>query len=447
MTERWVEIARTADKKQEDFFEHAMSADDIPFRDQEAKEAYRERFTLIKDAIQMKKIPDRIPICPQAGSFPLEYAGITWKKAMYDYASIATAFEKYQQDFACDTTANGVEIVPGRMLEILNLKLGAWAGNGLPENGGYQYFEKVYLKAHEYQDLIDDPTGWFLNAYFSRIFGGLDGFTEFPIVPLIHEIPVLPAFTIPFAVPPLSLSVETLLLASKEALSWSKIIDRVSLTVMGSGCPILEGGFTKAPFDVLGDTLRGTKEIMMDLFRRPDEVKEACRRLLPIMVKAGVQSCWGAKNPICFIPLHKGADGFMSGKQFETFYWPTLRKLAIGLIDQGVVPLLFAEGGYNSRLEIISDLPKGRVIWCFDRTDMKRAKKTVGKNACIMGNVPISLLHSATSDEIKAYCRELIDTAGRDGGYIFSTGAGMENAKPENVKTMINFAKQYGVYQ
>ena len=137
----------------------------------------------------------------------------------------------------------------------------------------------------------------------------------------------------------------------------------------------------------------------------------------------------------------------MSGKQFETFYWPTLRKLAIGLIDQGVVPLLFAEGGYNSRLEIISDLPKGRVIWCFDRTDMKRAKKTVGKNACIMGNVPISLLHSATPDAIKAYCRELIDTAGRDGGYIFSTGAGMENAKPKNVKTMINFVKQYGVYQ
>jgi uroporphyrinogen-III decarboxylase len=116
------------------------------------------------------------------------------------------------------------------------------------------------------------------------------------------------------------------------------------------------------------------------------------------------------------------------------------------LIDQGVVPLLFAEGGYNSRLEIISDLPRGKVIWHFDRTDMKRAKETVGKNACIMGNVPVSLLHAGTPDSIKDYCRELIDVAGKEGGYIFSTGAGMESSNPENVKAMIDFAKTYGVY-
>ena len=77
-----------------------------------------------------------------------------------------------------------------------------------------------------------------------------------------------------------------------------------------------------------------------------------------------------------FMPLHKGADGFMSNAQFERFYWPTLRKIAVGLIDAGLVPQLFAEGGSEQRLEIISDLPKGTTLWWFDRTDMARAWRT-----------------------------------------------------------------------
>jgi uroporphyrinogen-III decarboxylase len=165
------------------------------------------------------------------------------------------------------------------------------------------------------------------------------------------------------------------------------------------------------------------------------------------MVKAGVRGCIDSNNPLCFIPLHKGADGFMSDEQFRTFYWPTLRKLSIGLMDQGVVPMLFAEGAYNSRLEVIADLPRGKAIWYFDRTDMKHAKETVGKDTCVMGNVPLDLLYAGTPDEVKTYCKELIDLAGKGGGYIFSTGGGMEGTNAKNIKAMIDFARAYGVYR
>jgi uroporphyrinogen-III decarboxylase len=147
-----------------------------------------------------------------------------------------------------------------------------------------------------------------------------------------------------------------------------------------------------------------------------------------------------------FMPLHKGADGFMSQDQFRTFYWPSLRKLIIGLINEGLVPQLFAEGGYNERLEVISDLPRGKVVWWFDRTDMKRAKETVGRVACLAGNVPSDLLCTGTPEEIRAYCGQLIDVAGRDGGFILSSGAGLQGSKPENVKAMIEFSKRYGAY-
>ena len=56
------------------------------------------------------------------------------------------------------------------------------------------------------------------------------------------------------------------------------------------------------------------------------------------------------------------------------------------------------------------------------------------------------MLCTGTSDEVRDYCRSLIDTAKMDGGFILSTGAGMDGTKTENVEVMIEFSKEYGVY-
>jgi uroporphyrinogen-III decarboxylase len=242
-------------------------------------------------------------------------------------------------------------------------------------------------------------------------------------------------------------TLEALGQAGKEAVKWRAMISEINNAVMAKGFPSFSGGFTKAPFDVIGDSLRGTTGVMLDMFRHPDELKEACERLTPIMIKAGVNGCNASGNIMPFSPLHKGADGFMSDKQFETFYWPTLRKLIIGLINEGLVPQLFAEGSYNKRLEMICDIPKGKALWWFDRTDMKRAKETVGKISCIAGNVPVYLLSAGTAEEIHAYCIALIQNGGKNGGFIFSTGAGMQGAKIENVRTMMDIARQKSAYR
>ncbi len=82
---------------------------------------------------------------------------------------------------------------------------------------------------------------------------------------------------------------------------------------------------------------------------------EACERLVPLAVNQGVGATNVTRNPLVFIPLHKGADGFLSDADFRTFYWPSLKKVLLGLIEEGCVPVCFAEGGYNDRLEAIHD--------------------------------------------------------------------------------------------
>lgn len=446
MKGRFLEVSPEADKNQEERFSVWLGAEGIPFVNAAAKTSYRDRVALLRDAIQLKKAPSRIPVCPSAGFFPMQYAGITMFDAMYDYQALGKAWETYHLDMAPDAYNSPTTIVPGRVLDTLDLKLYQWPGHGVSEEREYQYVEGEYMKAEEYQDLIDDPTAFFMNAYFPRVFGTLKPFAAIPLLPPVNEIPLVPPMVMPFGAEDMKTALDALSRAGEEALRWRAAVREIGGRIMGRGYPAFSGGFTKAPFDVIGDSLRGTRGVMLDMFRHRDELKEACDRLVPSMIKCAVSACRATGHIMPFIPLHKGADGFMSSEQFETFYWPSLRKLIVGLVNEGLVPQLFAEGGYNTRLDVIGDIPKGKVLWWFDRTDMGRAKETVGRVACLAGNVPLDLLCTGTPDDVTRYCKELIDVAGRDGGFILSSGAGIQGSKPENVKTMIEFSREYGVY-
>jgi uroporphyrinogen-III decarboxylase len=111
------------------------------------------------------------------------------------------------------------------------------------------------------------------------------------------------------------------------------------------------------------------------------------------------------------------------------------------------VPNPAAEGGYNSRLSVIKDLPKGNTIWMFDATDMAKAKATVGDTLCMMGNVPSTLLNLGSPKEVKEYSKKLIEVAGKNGGFVLSNGAFFDQAKPENLKAVVEAAQEFGAYK
>jgi uroporphyrinogen-III decarboxylase len=159
-----------------------------------------------------------------------------------------------------------------------------------------------------------------------------------------------------------------------------------------------------------------------------------------------VSGCDFTEVPIVFIPLHKGADGFMSDADFREFYWPTLKAVLLGLIEEGLVPWLFAEGGYNSRLKAIhdEDLPAGSTIWVFDATDMKEVKRHLGGFQCFAGNVPGAMLLTSTPEEVDAYVKQLIADVAGDGGFALTPGVVTNDADPACMRAMIEAGKKYG---
>jgi uroporphyrinogen-III decarboxylase len=79
---------------------------------------------------------------------------------------------------------------------------------------------------------------------------------------------------------------------------------------------------------------------------------------------------------------------------------------------------------------------------------MRLAKEMLHGKVCIMGLVPASLMIMATPQEVKDYAKKLIDVVGKDGGYILNGDIGIpDEAKPENVKALFDFTREYGVYR
>jgi uroporphyrinogen-III decarboxylase len=210
-----------------------------------------------------------------------------------------------------------------------------------------------------------------------------------------------------------------------------------------AGFPMFFASGTQAPFDTLGDYFRGTRGILLDMYRQPAKLTAACDKLLPIMLETAVPAAKMSGNPRVLIPLHKGSDNFMSLEQFRRFYWPTLRELLLALVNEGLTPVLLVEGPYTSRLETIRDVPEGKIIYWFENVDMVKAKAILGGKVCIMGNVPMSLLATGTVEQVREYCRKLLNSVGRDGGYIMSAAAVLDDAKIDNVRAMMECTREF----
>jgi uroporphyrinogen-III decarboxylase len=442
LEKKWQELSRQ--EKREERFKRWLSPK-VKFKTPEAEKRYKERLNRFIKAIKME-IPDRVPVQIPGGSFPAHYAGTTLRELMYDYDTLKQAWLKFIYDFDMDLYDSAALIFSGRVYEILGYKLFQWPGHGLPSDASmHQFVEAEYMKADEYDAFIKDPLDFSLRYFLPRTWGTLAPLERLPRFDETFGLPfqLLSLCSNPDFQPVFKAMRE----ASQELEKWQAVVGECGRLAIEAGCPSAAGGIALAPFDTFADMFRGTRGIAMDMYRQPDKLLEALEIITPRSVESAVTAADFAECPMVFIPLHKGADNFMSSPQYERFYWPTFRKLLLGIINEGCVPIMVADGRYNDRLEIIKDLPRASVIWIFEQTDMAKAKEILGDTACIGGNVTAAQLYTRTPQQIKEYCRWLIEVCGKGGGYILTLGSSVDRCDPANLQAVIEAAKEYGVYR
>ncbi len=440
----WAEM--TWQEKREERFKQWLAAPGVQFVSAEAEKLYKQRVTRFIKAIKMEE-PDRVPVMLPTGSFPAYYAGSSFYQIMYDYSELKRAWIKFMDDFGDMDTFMGPGLIPsGRILEALDAKTLKWPGHGVGKDVTMQQIvEGEYMKADEYDWLMMDPTDYNLRVTLPRTNGLFEPFKKLP--PLRFFI-MGQSWVALLADPEIRKVFQTLMDLSDEFKQHQAAIMEVSNISIARGYPSLFGGvMAQAPYDYFADMQRGTKGIVTDLYRQPDKLLEAIDIQLNLTINTTIKNFPMTNCPICMMPLHKGDDAFMSDKQFEKFYWPSLRKLFLAMIEEGLVPFPFAEGRYNNRLTQITDTPKSSVVWYFDQTDMAQAKKVLGNVSCIVGNVPASIVMTGTAKQVKDNCRQLIEICAPGGGYILAGGASIDKGNIENLRAMMEAAYEYGTYK
>jgi uroporphyrinogen-III decarboxylase len=403
---------------------------------------YKEREKRIKDAIELR-VPDRVPVTASFYFFPARYYGYTIQEVMYDPEKMMEVQLKAAREFQPDLAQNPYGLLfLGPILEALDFQQMQWAGRQLGPDVPFQFVEGEYMKADEYDHLFSDPMDFLVRKYWPRISGALKVFGNLPAFTNFTNFMGHGSFGM-FAGPEMQQALEAVKKAAQEAERVGAYSRRFEETTHDEGFPTQGGGACTAPFDLLGDFLRGTKGLMLDMYRRPEVVLKAVEMLLPLEIERGVTTAKRSGSTLVFIPLHKGLDGFMSPEQFTRFYWPTLRELVLALIKEDLTPYLFWEGDCTSRLPIIGDIPAGKAIYRFESTDIFKAKDALRDKVCIRGNVPISLLATGTPEDTKAYCKKAIDYVGEGGGFFLDASAGVTDANPENLRTMFEFSREY----
>lgn len=421
---------------------------------------FQGREQRLRDATQLKKA-DRIPIMPFDTGWRYKYTGMTFEDAHYDYAKCHEAIRKSVMDIKFDAFSPSLEN-SGIVYDLLDFRQIKWAGAKRMESrvrpkSLFQFAEPNTeyegMKAEDYDWFLDDPGDYIIRKHIPNLCASLAPLKNLPPIHCLcsYYFGMMDSLAM-LGTPDGLKGLENLMEAAKEAHKWFVATVGMLKEMNTLGFPCIAHGFTIAPYDYFADLFRGTRGSMLDMYRIPDKLKEACKRVTPWLIEWGIHAnkafsqITGVENKRVQIPIHKGAGGFMSNKQYEEFFWPTLRDVIMGLIDAGLTPYVYTEGVYTERLPIIKDVPEGKVIYNIE-VDIFEAKKVLGDTACLVGGPPSSIMNTGTPEDVKEYCRKLIDVCGDGGGFIMGVQLPLLTDKVENVRTLVDFTKEYGLYK
>jgi uroporphyrinogen-III decarboxylase len=242
-------------------------------------------------------------------------------------------------------------------------------------------------------------------------------------------------------------SMDAMFEAGKIASEWLGLFIPFMMKMAELGFPSLSGATAVTPFDNLSMILRGSRGAMIDMYRQPEKVHAAMHKIQMLNMPGVIALAHQTRNPRVNVFTYRGSDGFLSLEQFEEFYWPGTKELILALIDEGLTPVVHFEGVWDKRLKYLTDLPAGKILGVFERTDLMKLKDALTGKMCFTGGMPISLIQTGTPEEIRAHTKDSINKLAADGGYIMAASTSFTDQVPEeNMRSWIEATKEYGVY-
>ena len=265
-------------------------------------------------------------------------------------------------------------------------------GIELPPDAGFQYLEppedEACMRADEYDQLIEDPTGFLFNVWLPRV--SADVSRDRASRPRIRN------------------NLSFLKGGMAMMRYFTAFGTQAARLRHESGTVSAISGILKAPFDIIADKLRGYKGLCMDMFAQPDKVLAACEALMPHLLHVACQRRRSAAAT-CRSAAGCTAAACRSSRRRSSrrFYWPTLKPIIEELWSRGHQTLFYAEGEWErAPRSTFAELPDLSIVYHVDRGDIFEVHRAVGHKFCLSGGIPNDLLAFGTPDEVRALLQE-----------------------------------------
>jgi hypothetical protein len=409
-----------------------------------AAQLYDERTKRIRDAVELRE-PDRVPFSVFTDAHV--YAGIPNSADYYDPIALKRAMRKIAVDLEPDMAQPGFPSC-GAAMTALDVKNVLWPGGPLPPDYGYQAVEGEYMKADEYDMFLKDPSDFMVRRYLPRVYG---------VLAPMSQLPPLETLYMGFGgLTPLFASAEFVEMAKRLAEAgrlnenFRKIVGDTFNDLEQLGFPpfakFVPGGVGGAPFDTLTSSFRGMKGSMVDIYRRPDKLLQACEAIIQRRIAYATPADRTDKDfpQKVAMPLWRGDPNFMSEAHFKKFYWPGLKKSLQTHIDLGYIPIPFFEAPFGERLKYLQELPAGKMIAGIHASDAAIAKRLLGDSMCLMVHCPNSC-KLWSLNQLDSFLRDMIKAAGKKGGLIMSIQM-PDNVSAKDMLAVLKSFKEYSRY-
>ncbi|QSX09685.1 hypothetical protein J0B03_07530 [Alkalibacter rhizosphaerae] len=209
------------------------------------------------------------------------------------------------------------------------------------------------------------------------------------------------------------------------------------------------GPHYSVPLDTLFDQVRGMKNTLLDLRRRPEVVKRACDKIFE-MDMANMKekpSDYADKDDLfCGVTVYHSAC-FLNPNQFDDMFMHYLKKGFMKFFEAGVHMFLKGEGKFLHTLNRYRDLPKGAMVIMLEEDDPFECHQEIGDWATLATGITADLLKYGSKQQCIDYVKKCFDTFAPGGGFIFMQDRPLMGAKDANLDNLIavyEFANAYG---
>ncbi len=187
----------------------------------------------------------------------------------------------------------------------------------------------------------------------------------------------------------------------------------------------------------------GEETFMKATFKNKDLVHKACQFTTDLLIHLYKPLVEDGMLVISLADPTASGD-LISKKQFKDYAVPYLKQFTDWAKSVNAHTLLHICGNTTDRLDVMPDTGAS-CISLDHKTDIGNAKEVLHGKMCFGGNVdPVAIMLQGTVDDVEKSCKETIEKAGTDGGFVLMPGCDIPPTVPYvNIQKMIQVAREW----